>query len=219
MTHFDWNEKLAHAALAAILLVSVGACDQKSEQNSAEESAQSRGVGESIAAMKMYDTMPEIRQGEIFVGESRKSGKDGPEDRAEAARVLELMRELLGLLATENLAGLNDHISRSQGLYVDLKAHKTFAEIEKDVRNPTGYLRTYYLNSESLRERTDEPEQLAIRDVFKLTRVVTADVYLQSDRKQCELRLRLEDAPSKSYYLNNPVFIQENGQWFIYRLF
>ena len=172
------------------------------------ESVASRG-GEPAIELRSYDGMPDVQAGTIYVGED--SNKGGPAETAEAERVLELMRALLGMLDAGEIRGLERYVSSERGLYVDLKAHRTRDWVAKDLQNPTGYLQTYYINTEALRSRTEDPGQLAVRDILRLTRVLTADVYLQADGKQCELRLRLEDAPSKSYYLNNPVF--RSGKW------
>ncbi|MEQ9365861.1 MAG: hypothetical protein RIF32_16580 [Leptospirales bacterium] len=200
--------------LLAFSLVMV-ACDPGAQS----ESAASRG-GEIDLSSQSYDTMPEVRLGELYAGEEDVQGaKSDSAEMKDARRVLNLMRELLVMLEAREIRGLARHVSPNRGLYVDLKAHRSHGDIQKDLRDPEGYLQTYYLNTETLRSRTEDPGQLAVRDILRLTRVVTADVYMQADRKQCELRLRLEDAPSKSYYLNNPVFVKENEEWFIYRLF
>ncbi len=198
-----------------ILLVcglAVSACEDQPDS----ESVASRG-GEPAIDLRSYDGMPEVQAGTIYVGDD--SQRAAPEQTIEAERVLELMRTLLVMLDAGDIRGLERYVSPERGLYVDLKAHRGRDWVAEDLQNPTGYLQTYYINTEALRSRTEDPGQLAVRDILRLTRVLTADVYLQADGKQCELRLRLEDAPSKSYYLNNPVFIQENGEWFIHRLF
>ncbi len=162
----------------------------------------------------LYPDLPQIQPGEIVM----ESGEPGSADRERAAAVLDLLRELVAMLDREDLSGLPELVSREKGLYVDLKAHQTRDWVIADLRKPTGYIHTHYLNTAGLRQRTEEESQLAVRDILRLTRLLTADVYLQEDGLQCELRLRLEDAPSKSYYLNNPVFIYENDRWLIYRL-
>lgn len=202
-------------ALAILAVLAIVSCDPGGDS----ESAHSRG-GEIDVALKSYETMPEVRLGAVYIGEDPVEGaRVKPAEQADADRVLELMRTLLAMLEARDIRDFERHVSQSRGLYVDLKAHRTYTQLQKDLQDPAGYLQTYYLNTEALRAKTGENEQLAVADVFRLTRVVTAEVYLQADRKECELRLRLEDAPSKSYYLNNPVFIKEDGEWFIYRLF
>ncbi|MCR9143573.1 MAG: hypothetical protein NXI24_15100 [bacterium] len=215
-----WSLRLFASVFAIIVacvpLLLIG-CD--GGQDSAGEAA-ARG-GEIELEQRSYDAMPELKLGKIFVGEESggDSGKPTAAQSAEAQRVLDLMRKLMGMLEDQEIRGLAQHVSPGKGLYVDLKAHRTRAAVQKDLQDPEGYLQTYYLNTENLRLRTEDPDQLAVRDILHLTRVMTADVYLQADGRQCELRLRLEDAPSKSYYLNNPVFVKEDGEWFIYRLF
>jgi hypothetical protein len=169
----------------------------------------------SITELKSYGDVPRIRLGEIHWRTQVSASEQGERSGA----VLALLVNIVDLLDRGDLPELARHVSRSEGLYVDLKAHRSYAEVVRDLADPDGYIRTYYLDTPKLRERTGEPEQLAVLDVLRLTRVVTADVYMQSDGRQCELRLRLEDAPSKSYYLNNPVFILENGRWYIHQLF
>ena len=201
-----------------LVLATLAHCDQAADETKV---AARGGESVSIAALKRYDQMPAIELGTIH-------GADENVDQAKiAGDVLDLMRAIFHEMQqasphgdeSGDLAKLLEWVSPGEGLYVDLKAHRTHGAVASDLADPQGYIRTYYLNTERLRERASSQEQLAVRDVLKLTRTVTADVYLQEDGRQCELRLRLDDAPSKSYYLNNPVFIHENGKWFIYRLF
>lgn len=202
--------------LTALSLCLTAGCE--GDSNAGAELKTRDGVVLSDArpdAEGLYPELPQIRLGQIVM----ESGEPGPADRERAAAVLDRLRELVAMLDRQDLSSLPEFVSPAEGLYVDLKAHQTRDWVIADLRKPSGYIHTHYLNTASLRQRTEEQSQLAVRDILRLTRLLTADVYLQADGRQCELRLRLEDAPSKSYYLNNPVFLYENDRWLIYRLF
>ncbi len=168
----------------------------------------------SAAAMRKFEDMPRVKIGAV--------PGDDPQVRADVEAAVDLLEELIAMVDRRDLAALPEHVNQERGLYVDLKAHREFADIAADVRNPSGYLNTYYLDTEALRQRSGDPESVAVRDVLRLSRTIIADAYLSrtdSGERQVELRLRLEDAPTKSYYLNNPVFVKDETGWTVFRLF
>lgn len=199
----------------ALLILSGCNGDADSENGVRERDGVVIGDGAPPGADGLYAELPQVQMGEIVL----ESGQISAADRDRAAAVLDRLREIVAMLDRKDLSELPRLVSPGKGLYVDLKAHRTRDWVIADLRKPTGYIHTHYLNTETLQQRTEESSQLAVRDILRLTRVLTADVYLQEDGLQCELRLRLEDAPSKSYYLNNPVFVFEGDQWLVYRLF
>lgn len=173
---------------------------------------------EPISEMRRYDRAPEIKLGEVrWSGAS--AGADTSAREAEAEQVRALLAKLAAMVDRRDLSELPREVSRDAGLFVDLKAHRTYADLERDLQNPDGYLNTYYLDSAKLAAKKNDPNSIAVRDVLRLTRTVRADLFMNREGDYCEVKLHLVDAPSKSYYLNNPVFIKEAGRWYVAQLF
>lgn len=195
--------RFAGMILCTMVALAFVACDPQPEH---EE--------RSAATMRKFEEMPVVKIGAV--------PGDDPAVRADVEAAVELLEELIAMVDRRDLSPLPDHVNAERGLYVDLKAHRERADISADVRDPAGYLNTYYLDTDALRERTGDPESVAVRDVLRLSRSIVADAYLSSTdsgERQIELRLRLEDAPTKSYYLNNPVFVKDETGWTVFRLF
>lgn len=179
---------------------------------------------EPVSEMRRYDQAPAIELGEVRwsgsnSGAQSGAGADAAGRAAEAEQVRVLLEKLVGMVDRRDLSELPREVSRDAGLFVDLKAHRTYADLELELKNPDGYLNTYYLDSAKLAAKKNDPNSLAVRDVLRLTRTVRADLFLNRDGDYCEVKLHLVDAPAKSYYLNNPVFIKEAGRWYVAQLF
>lgn len=193
-------------AFAACLGLSGVACEDASHEASRESSELPR-----------YDQQaPRVEIGTIYWGTDLSPG----EQREAAAPVIAQLERLIGMVHNRNLKDLPDMVHPDEGLYVDLKARRSRSEIEAAVQDPESYLNVYFLDTEALRrERPEDPDRISVREALHLTRTLKADLYMSSSGDFCEVRLSLEDAPSRSYFLNNPVFLQEDDQWYVHRLF
>lgn len=177
---------------------------------------------EPVSEMRRYNQAPAIELGEVRWSGSNSgagAGADASGRAVQAEQVRKLLEKLVGMVDRRDLSELPGEVSRDAGLFVDLKAHRSYADLERELKNPDGYLNTYYLDSAKLAAKKNDPNSLAVRDVLRLTRTVRADLYMNRDGDYCEVKLHLVDAPSKSYYLNNPVFIKEAGRWYVAQLF
>jgi len=110
-------------------------------------------------------------------------------------------------------------VSKNRGIYVDLKGFRSHADVTADVKDQSSYIYTFYHDTEKLRAATRDPGQVCVRDVILFTSTITVDVFMEEGNREVELELHVDDAPKQSYRLNHPVFILEDGQWKVFRLF
>ena len=171
-----------------------------------------QGARAFSAAPRMYTDFPVIEAGVRDWSDDVSAGQRSADER----EVLELLRKLVAMLEARDLSGLGELIARERGLYVDYKAHRSYEELQKEIEQPDSYLNTYFLNTDALIAQSGDGDKLAVRAVLRMTRTLKADMYFVED--QCEIRLQLVDAPSRSHYLNHPVFVKEKGVWYILRL-
>ena len=157
---------------------------------------------------------PKLVPGEVYW--------EAPHSAEERERLVREITEKLGrifaLVEAGELERLPEFVSRERGLYVDLKAHQTYERLLSEVTEKEGYLQMFYLDTEALREYTEDGTRLSVRDLLRLTKEVRVEYFVE-DEDTCELRLHLTDRPDLDYFLNNPYFIREDGDWKIYRLF
>ena len=184
--------------LAAIILPVITVCKKKDS-----------------AGYELNERLPELIVGHVYWKE-----RHTPEEEKRAVDgIMKQMAGLMTMLEKKDFSALPENVSREKGIYTDLKAHKTYEEIKREVAKSDGYLQTFFLNTDRLRAHTEDPAQLSVRDVFRLTTRVKVDFYMESGQDQCELRLFLLDSPENNFRLNNPVFIREQNSWKVYRLF
>jgi hypothetical protein len=191
----------------ALVGAALGACDRPPPADA------------PVSEMHRYDQAPAIVIGEVrWSGATSDSGATESERAAQAEQVHALLAKLVGMVDRRDLSALPEEVSRDAGLFVDVKAHRTYADLVRELKDPDGYLNTFYLDSAKLAARKNDPDSLAVRDILRLTRTVRADLYMNR-QADCEVKLHLVDAPGKSYYLNSPVFIKESGRWYVAQLF
>ena len=163
-----------------------------------------------------YEAAPRVEPGKIKW--------DGPADSyairdQNVEEITKLLNRLVEIIEREELDKLPGLISKKRGLWVDLKAHKSYKEILKMVQEDKGFLQTFYLDTENLRQVTDNPEHIAVRDVLHYTKTLRASFYFEEGGRECEVKLQLVENPDFNYHLNHPVFIKEGKDWKILRLF
>lgn len=155
----------------------------------------------------------------VLVGNIHWSDRHTPEsEKVTAAVIAGQLEQVISFIDSRDLRGLENLVSRQKGLWIDLKTHKSFAELQKEIRRSDGYLQLFYYDTEKLRVHTGDPDRLSVRDVLRHTSTLRADFYMEPGAHECELKLYLIDSPALNYQLNNPVFILEGDTWKIYRL-
>ncbi|MBX7058648.1 MAG: hypothetical protein K1X75_11330 [Leptospirales bacterium] len=168
-----------------------------------------------LGQRKTYDAAPSVEVAEV------RWGPDGapPGGEADVQAVFALLDAMVQMTFRQDLSELPQRVSQQDGLWVDLKAHRSFAELQAELADPGSYLRTAYLDTRGLRALSGNESSLSVRDVLRTTRKLRATLFMEASGQTCEAKLELADAPERSYYLNNPIFIKRDGVWYILRLF
>ncbi len=157
---------------------------------------------------------PTVRIGEIHYSQ----GMTDAEKRRDTEAIAALITQLIRMVDEQNLEGLPSLVSRKHGLWVDVKAHRTFDQLKVEIRKKDGYLQKYFLDTDQLRRSTKDEHKLSVRDVLRHTDTVRADFYMLADGS-CEVELFLEQYPPYKFHLNQPAFLKEDGVWKVHRLF
>lgn len=134
-------------------------------------------------------------------------------------RIQASLESLVQMVFLKDWRGLPAMVSKTRGIYVDLKGFRSHAELTGDVNDRSSYIYTFYHDTERLRTATRDPGQVCVRDVLLYTSSITVDVFMEEGNREVELELHVDDAPKESYRLNHPVFILEDGEWKVFRLF
>lgn len=141
-------------------------------------------------------------------------GKSTPEDKQEIQRLFKIMVEAI---LEEDMQRLLPYIDKNDGVWVDLKAGWTKKDYIKDLQNPDGYISTYFLSTESLRKKKENPSALSVKDVLKTSGGFLLEYYFESP-EECELHIYFQGSREHETDVNNPVFRKNKGKWYIYRL-
>ena len=163
---------------------------------------------------KYRPVAPVVQAGKIHYAEGLSEAQKQKDTQAMVA----ILSELVRMVDTQDLRGLPALVSQKQGLWVDVKAHRSYADLLREVNRRDGYLQKFLLDSEQLRRLTQDERSISIRDVLRYTDIVRADFYMLSDGS-CEVELFLEQYPPYKHHLNQPAFIKEGDQWKLLRLF
>ena len=165
---------------------------------------------------KVYrDHPPVVKIGKIHWEDKQASAQE----KEDVKQIADLLARMIAMVDKKDLNGLLALTSKEKGLWIDLKSHKKYNDLPKEISKTNGYLSMFYLDTEQLRAYTGNKESLSVRDLLRYSSTLKADFYMEPGALECELKLFLEDYPDYSYQLNNPVFIKEGDTWKIYRLF
>lgn len=157
---------------------------------------------------------PELRQGRVIYD----AGSQRPSEQT-LNHLMERLQQLVAMVHARDWSGLPALVSKRKGIYVDLKGYRSYDQLLADIKDRESYLYVFYHDTAVLRRHTQDQTQISVRDLLLSTRSLTADIFMEVDDVEAEMELHLDDAPEKSFRLNHPVFILEEGQWKVYRLF
>lgn len=184
---------------------------KESSKKNSNENSKERGKQDS----KERGSQNEKRGIQIALGKiDWESGLSDLNQEKELRAILCLFKKLAEIVESGDLQQLPSYVSRSRGVYVDLKAHWSYDRLLKEIASKQGYLYNNLLKSNLLKSDADS----SVGNILSQTRAIRVDVHIEKGALQCELKLYLIEMPDRSYYLNNPVFIKERGNWYIYRL-
>lgn len=158
--------------------------------------------------------MPVIQIGEVYWRDDREGSKQD-----DIRAVNEILKSVFQMIEQRNFSDLPKLISPEKGLYIDLKAHKTQQQLTEEIQKADGYFNKFFFDTQALREYTGNPERLALRDILHKSDEVKIDYYLEPGSAEIEAIMHLSDVPQYDPQFNHPVFILEDAQWKLYRLF
>lgn len=168
---------------------------------------------QAIFELKKFNTAPLINIKNVQGGKNL--------DQAKKIRLNKDLKNqmeiIVNMIVQKDFSQLKNHVDPESGLWVDLKSHRKFDELDKEISDPESYLNVFFLDSELLQKKTGEKNKASIRDVLLITDTIDAEIFLES-KNEFEVKLTLARAPQYSYFLNNPVFRYRKGRYYIYRL-
>ncbi|MCE9596491.1 MAG: hypothetical protein K8S54_00855 [Spirochaetia bacterium] len=170
--------------------------------------------GLQCASFSRVPSFPRLESGRVIFNEG---GTRPTKETTDA--LLHVLRELLLMVEHRDWSKLPDYVSKKKGIYVDLKGYRSFQQLAEDVKDRNGYLYLFYHDTAALRAGTGDKGQIAVRDLVLNAGTIRVDFFMEEGSTECEMKLSLEETPKESYRMNQPVFILEDGQWKVYRLF
>ena len=140
------------------------------------------------------------------------------EYQKDSHEITSILNDIQNGILKDDLSILLNHVNKQKGVYIDLKAHKTYAELKKQIEDPDSYLNTFFLYSDKLKKTTNDSKQVAIKDILSSQKNIKIELFFNETGDECEARIFLERKKKENYRLNNPYFVKIKDKWYIYRL-
>lgn len=140
-------------------------------------------------------------------------GKSQNSDRLEIEKIFLIM---VRAILEDDMEALLPFIHPKEGVWVDLKALWTKKEYERDIRDPNGYIPTYFLSTEKLRARKNNDTSLSVKEILQISGGFSLDYYFETP-DDCEVDILFINKTPEEGNLANPVFRKIQGRWYIYR--
>ncbi|MDH5656351.1 MAG: hypothetical protein OEZ34_10605 [Spirochaetia bacterium] len=140
------------------------------------------------------------------------------EKKTDEQQIIQILENLHSRIIQNDLTVLLEHVHKQKGLFVDLKAHKSYREIEQEIADPESYLNTFFLDPEKLKTSTGDPEQKTIKDILSSQKNIDLEFHFNKTNDECEVKIILKKKKKENFRLNNPYFIKIDGKWYLYRL-
>ena len=140
-------------------------------------------------------------------------------DQAEDSKaIVQILESIHHGILNNDLSIILNHVNKEKGIFIDLKAQKTYSELNAQIKDQESYLNTFFLNTDKLKETTNSPDQISIKDILKAQKVINIELFFNKTNDECEVKLNLKKKKNLNYRLNNPYFIKVKNKWYIYRL-
>lgn len=154
----------------------------------------------------------------------RLAAYDSRRDRLEMESLPQLeeidanLLRLFQMIQKKDLQSLPEMVHPGDGVFIDLKAHRSIPELKEDLEEQNGYFEQYYLNTGKLQKATGDDSQLSIHDLLEKNEVIKTEYYLEPGGTQVEVKFTLSSTPDQSFRLNNAVFIKRDNHWYFLQL-
>jgi len=155
------------------------------------------------------------RSASVYQYQSPAGGVDHAEDSKAVIQILESIHQGI---QNNDLSVILNHANKEKGIYIDLKAHKTYSELTAQIKDKDSYLNTFFLNTDKLKKTTNSPDQISIKDILSAQKIINVELFYNKTYDECEAKLNLKKNKNLNYRLNNPYFIKVKNKWYIYRL-
>ncbi|MEQ8350068.1 MAG: hypothetical protein RH862_01200 [Leptospiraceae bacterium] len=199
------SEIIRSVCLIPVLLLSSGNCDGKTERQGPDPVVDRKEENQSLVLE---------RRAAFDTSRQKLDMKKLPQLDAVDRRLKSLFR----MIDEQDLSGLEKMVYPGEGVHVDLKAHRTVEELQKELADPDGYFQKFYLDSDLLKETTGDPSQMSLHELLNKNSRVFAEYYLEPGASQIEVRFYLGSTPEESFRINNAVLIQRDGSWYFLQL-
>ncbi len=121
-----------------------------------------------------------------------------------------LLGELIEAILRSQPEKLKDLVHKTEGLYVDFKAHWSYARLVKEIASQKGYLYETIFSKE---------DSASVYHILQSYKEISLKLYFyrQDSKELCEVVLSNEAGLDTGYPLHNPVFIKKKGKWYVFR--
>jgi hypothetical protein len=140
------------------------------------------------------------------------------ENRPELDAVDARLQSLFTMIDERNLTGLPGMVYPAEGVFIDLKAHRTMDQLKSELEQPAGYFEKFYLNSQLLRDETRDQGQVSLHELLNQNARVYTEYFLEPGGTQIEVRFFPGSTPDEAFRLNNAVFILRENTWYFLQL-
>jgi hypothetical protein len=152
-----------------------------------------------------------LKIGTIYIDPTIKKG-------ASDIEILKIINFLVESTINRDYSKLPLVVSSENGLYIDLKAHLSYADLVKEVNKKDSYFEVFFFNTNKLKKEKNSDIVKTVRDVLILSEGLLAEMYYESD-SAVEVRLRFLKNKKFENDLNTLYFSKLGGKWYVERLF
>lgn len=152
-----------------------------------------------------------LKIGTIYIDSTIKKGTSDIE-------ILKIINFLVESTINRDYSKLPLVVSSENGLYIDLKAHLSYADLVKEVNKKDSYFEVFFFNTNKLKKEKNSDIVKTVRDVLVLSEGLLAEMYYESD-SAVEVRLRFLKNKKFENDLNTLYFSKLGGKWYVERLF
>ena len=143
---------------------------------------------------------------------------DKESKRSDIQSVIILLQLLTDSTLKKDFSSIQQHVHKTKGIYVDIKAHWTKIEFEENLKKPDSYIHTYFFDHDKLAKQKKDESVKTVRELLVASGGLNVDLFFE-DESSCEVKIQFNKNNALSKDLNNPYFIKDGDKWYIYRLF
>jgi len=152
-----------------------------------------------------------LKLGTIYIDPTIKKGTSDIE-------ILKILNFLVESTVNRDYSKLPLVVSSEKGLYIDLKAHLSYADLVKEVKRKDSYFEVFFFDTNKLKKEKNSDIVKTVRDVLVLSEGLLAEMYYESDTV-VEVKLRFQKNKKFENDLNTLYFSKQGEKWYVERLF